>query len=253
MVETIGTGTVLGVFLGLMLLALEIGRRIGRRRLLADPAGAHSGLGALEGAVFGLMGLLMAFTFSGSAARFDARRDLLLREANAIGTAWLRLDLLPPAAHDELRADLRAYVDLRLAATRARATQADVTLTALQQHLWSRAVAATLDARDARVGQLLLPAINDMFDIASARYLASQTHPPGVIYAMLLALALACALLAGHGMAGSQRPSWLHIFVFTGSLFMAIYVITDIEFPRRGFIRVDRYDQLLVDLRENMR
>lgn len=253
MLETAETGTVLVVVLILMLLALEIGQRIGRKRLQADPAGAHRGLGALEGAVFGLMGLLMAFTFSGAAARFDARRDLLLREANAIGTVWLRLDLLPPATHDELRADLRAYVDQRLAATRARATQADASLTALQQHVWSGAVAAARDAHDARVAQLLLPAINDMFDIASARYLASQTHPPVVIYAMLLVLALACALLAGHGMAGSQRRSWLHVFVFTGSLLMAIYVIADIEFPRRGFIRVDRYDQLLVDLRESMR
>ena len=253
MFEAIGTAPVLVVVWGSMLLALEMGWRIGRQRLQADPVGAHSGLGALEGAVFGLMGLLVAFTFSGAAARFDARRELLLKEANAIGTVWLRLDLLPAAARDGLRADLRAYVDQRLAATRARATQVDVSLTALQQHVWSQAVAGARAADDASVAQLVLPAINDMVDIASARYLASQTHPPGVIYAMLLVLALACALLGGHGMAGSQRRSWLHVFVFTGSLLMAIYVIADIEFPRLGFIRVDRYDQLLVDLRQSMR
>lgn len=253
MFEAVGTGTVLIVMLGLMLAALEVGRRIGRKRWLADPAGAHSGLGALEGAVFGLMGLLMAFTFSGAATRFDTRRDLLLKEANAIGTVWLRLDLLPAAARAELRAELNAYVDQRLAATRARATQADGSLTTREQRLWTRAVAAAQEAPDARVTQLLLPAINDMFDIASARYLASQTHPPGVIYAMLLVLAFACALLAGHGMAGGQRRSWLHVVAFTGTLLMALYVIADLEFPRRGFIRVDRYDQLLVDLRESMR
>ena len=236
-----------------MLVALELGRRIGRVRLQADPAGAQSGLGALEGAVFGLMGLLIAFTFSGAAARFDTRRELLLKESNAIGTAWLRLDLLAGPARETLRADFRTYVDQRLAATRAHATQADAAFAVLEAQLWAHVVAATQASPDARAASLLLPAINEMFDVASARFVASQTHLPAVIYAMLVALAVVCSLLAGHGLAGAQRRNWLHILAFTGSLLLAIAVTIDLEFPRRGFIRVDRYDQLLVELRDSMR
>src|SRR4051812_45493567 len=73
---------------------LMMGRRIGIRRRAADPEGA-AGSGAIEGAVYGIMGLLLAFTFSGAAARFDMRRQLIVKETNAIGTAYLRLDLLP--------------------------------------------------------------------------------------------------------------------------------------------------------------
>jgi len=72
-----------------------------------DPEGARAGAGAVEGSVFGLLGLLIAFTFSGAAFRFDARRQLAVEETNAIGTAYLRLDLLPadkqPALRDSFR------------------------------------------------------------------------------------------------------------------------------------------------------
>ena len=78
-----------------MLVLLEIGRRIGLRRMAQDSEGARAGVGAVEGAVFGLLGLLIAFTFSGAASRFDTRRQLIVEETNDIGTAYLRLDLLP--------------------------------------------------------------------------------------------------------------------------------------------------------------
>jgi hypothetical protein len=84
----------LGLFLG-MLMVLEIGRRIGARRLAEDPKGAEAGVGTVEGAIFALLGLLIAFTFSGAASRFDTRRQLVIEETNDIGTAYLQLDLLP--------------------------------------------------------------------------------------------------------------------------------------------------------------
>ena len=92
----------LGLFLG-MLLLLEVGRRIGIRRLTIDPEGARTGVGAIEGAVFALLGLLIAFTFSGAASRLDTRRQLIVEEANAIGTAYLRLDLLKGQARERLK------------------------------------------------------------------------------------------------------------------------------------------------------
>ncbi|HEY5866855.1 MAG TPA: DUF4239 domain-containing protein, partial [Candidatus Tectomicrobia bacterium] len=97
-----------------MLLCLAIGRWIGVRRMRQVTADARQGIGAIEGAVFGLMGLLIAFTFSGATSRFDTRRQLIVEEANAIGTAYLRLDLLPAAAQPALRELFRRYVDARL-------------------------------------------------------------------------------------------------------------------------------------------
>src|SRR5262245_22835515 len=100
----IGSIPFAGGLLAGMLVCLELGRRLGVRRLERDPQGALAGLGAVEGAVFGLYGLLIAFTFSGAPARFDARRQLIAEEANAIGTAYLRIDLLAAESQPALRA-----------------------------------------------------------------------------------------------------------------------------------------------------
>ena len=106
-----------GLFVA-MFAMLELGHRLGVRRRRIDAEGAAAGTGVVEGAVFALLGLLIAFTFSGAASRFDERRKLVVEEANAIGTAYLRLDLLPSAAQLDLRASFRRYLDARLAVYR---------------------------------------------------------------------------------------------------------------------------------------
>src|SRR5215475_7969280 len=97
------------LFVG-MLLLLEVGRRIGLRRIAEEAEGARAGVTAVEGAVFGLLGLLIAFTFSGAASRFDTRRQLIVEETNAIGNAYLRLDLLPTDTQPALRDSFRRYL-----------------------------------------------------------------------------------------------------------------------------------------------
>src|SRR5512144_265038 len=103
-----------GLFLG-MLLCMELGRRIGLANQKQDPDAAQKGLGAVEGAVFAILGLLIAFTFSGAASRFEDRRHLIGQEANAIGTAYLRISTLPESTQDELRGLFSRYVDTRIA------------------------------------------------------------------------------------------------------------------------------------------
>ena len=113
--DTIVAGALLalGLFVGILAF-LELGRRLGKRHLSLDPEGARTGTGAVEGAVFALVGLLIAFTFSGAASRFDARRDLIVQETNAIGTAWLRLDLLPDTVKPAMQGLFRRYLDARI-------------------------------------------------------------------------------------------------------------------------------------------
>jgi len=232
---------------------LELGRFFGRRKLRADPAWDGRGVNAMESTVLALLGLLLAFTFSGAWTRFDARRDLILRESNAIGTAWLRLDLVAAPARARLQEAFRRYVDLRIAATRHSETKPSAEIAAAQRVMWDEAVAAAQTAPDARVAQLLLPAVNDVFDLASARYVAVENHPPALIYVTLFAILLLAVLLAGFGMATGKSRHWLHIACFLVSLTFAIYVTIDLEYPRHGWVRVDNLDQLLVDLRATMK
>ncbi len=246
----------LALFAG-MLLLLEVGRRIGARRIAEDPAGATAGVAAVEGAILGLLGLLLAFTFSGASARFDARRELIVQEVNAIDTAHRRLDLLPPGAQPALREDFRRYLDARIEVYRklpnidaARAEQARVT--ELQGSIWRAAVAACAAADRPQVVTLVLPAINAMSDITTRRTMAARMHPPTIVFVMLFVVALVSALLAGYGLGAGKRRKWVHVLGFAVTLALVIYVVLDVEYPRLGLIQVGDFDQALVALRASM-
>lgn len=250
-------GIVIVLFL-MMLIFLEIGIWMGRRRSAGDPEGTRTRLGAVEGAVFGLMGLLLAFTFSGSASRFEMRRQLIVEEANAIEIAYLRSGMLPADQREALRDTFRRYLDARieiphklpdLAAAKTALEQSLV----IQSELWDRAVAACSDGKGQAAAGLILPALNTMLERTNTRNQATQMHPPAAIYLMLMALALACSMLAGYAMAGSSYRSWGHVIGFAGVIAITIYIILDMEFPRVGIIRLDAADRVLVDLRARMK
>jgi amino acid transporter len=206
-----------------------------------------------------LYGLLIAFTFSGAPARFDTRRALIADEANAIGTAYLRLDLLSPESQPALREQFRTYLDSRIEVYRefpdiksAEAELAQSNL--LQKTIWREAIAATrLPGAHPDAAKLLLPAVNDMIDITTTRTIAARTHPPPIIFFLLFVLSLVCSLLAGYGMAVSKERNWLHITAFAAFAVIVVYVILSIEYPRSGTIHLDVYDEMLVDLHKSMK
>ena len=100
----------------------------------------------------------------------------------------------------------------------------------------------------------MLPALNQMFDIAAKRTMATRIHPPPIIFALLFLLALVCSLLAGYGMAVSKERSWLHIIAFATVAVITVFVVLELEYARIGILSVERrYDQILVDLRNSMR
>ena len=255
---TIGGGTAAMLFVGILLF-LELGRWLGRRALARhDAAGLLSG-GSLETAVFALLGLLIAFTFSGALTRFDQRRALVVDEANAIGTAYLRIDLLPASPQPRLRDAFREYVDARLATYRKlpdldAAREELARSQRLQADIWAQTIAASrLPESRPAAEMLLVPALNQMFDITTVRMAATQIHPPTIIYLMLLGLALASALLAGYQSAGQRGHDWVHSIGFSAIVAFTVYVILDVEYPRLGWVRIDAIDQVLVNVRAGMK
>jgi hypothetical protein len=251
----------LGLF-AFMLLLLEWGRRKGRRRLEGDGEKASEGDGTVNRAILALMGLLLAFTFSGAATRFDVRRHLIAQEANAIRTAYLRLDILQPSAREPLKELFRRYLDVRLEIyhnftdeelVNANSSQSAAVQAELQAEIWRLAVIACRAESGQPATTLLLPVLNQMFDITTTRTVTYKIHPPIIIYAMLILFTLASALLAGFGMAGNKKRNWTHMLAFAATLSFATYVILDLEFPRRGLIRIDQYDQVLIAVRDSMK
>jgi hypothetical protein len=245
------------LLLGGMLLSTEAGRRLRLRHLRAAQS-ESTGFGAVQGAVFGLMGLVMAFTFSGAASRFDHRRDLVVEEANDIGTAYLRIALLPEAARGALQDKFREYLDSRLETYRAgtdivRIRQLLQQTAQHQSQIWSMAVEAVDHAPSPPVAALIFPSLNDMFDIVTTRTAATQMHPPAAVWMMLGGLTLVCSVLVGYDLGGGVRRNWLHLLTFALLFSLTLYVIIDIEYPRVGLIRVTAMDRVLQDVRDSMR
>ena len=248
---------VIGLFLA-MVACLEAGYRIGRRRIQRDGAAAHEGISAMEAATFAMLGLLLGFAFSGALGRFDTRRGLIVQEANAIGTAYLRLDLAPTGDQPEMRRLFREYLDARI---RVYATPTDDEATdqsigvaeGAQRRIWSAAIASAKGDTSQNVARALLPAINDMIDITTVRTVALYTRMPTAILALLLTAALCSAMTAGYAMAKRGHRSLLHVLLYATSIAMTIYVVLDLEHPRRGLIRLEATEQILEQLRESIR
>jgi len=246
------------LFAGMMAMH-EAGRRLGMRRRARDPEGSRLGLGPVESATFGLLGLLIAFTFSGAASRFDARRNLVTEEANFIEQAWLRIDLLPEGDQATMRGHFREYLDARLASydklPDLTASAAEVERARMLQHtIWKGAVTSTRNNSGGSPfnANLLLGAINSMIEITTSRIMATRLHPPGVVYGMLFTAALMAALLAGYNSAGGKTRGWLHAVGLASIVSIALFVIIDMEHPRVGLIRVDAVDVVLRELRRSM-
>jgi hypothetical protein len=240
-----------------MLILLEAGYRLRLNWRVKEAEAERSSLAPIEGGIFALFGLLMAFTFSGAASRFDAKRSLVGQEANAIETAYLRIEMLPSDTQPKLRELFREYVDSRLETYRRlpdlkAAANEMFKSEKLQDEIWTRAIAATkLPEAHPAAGWILPPALNNMIDITTTRAVALQTHPPTVIYGLLYCLALISSLLIGYRMTAGRR-SWLHILGFTVMTVAVTYVMLDVEYPRAGLFRLDALDQFLIHVREHM-
>jgi hypothetical protein len=230
-----------------MILLLELGRRLRRRGATSE------GSSAIEGAIFGLFGLLLAFTFSGAISRYDNHRLLLTEEVNDIGTAYLRLDLLPPQMQPELRQLFRDYTNSRLRLFDRVGDEVTPESIRLQRTIWQRAtVASTSQGSAPDAAKLLLPALNDMIDITSRRQNAFNMHPPPVVYWLLFVFSGGSALMAGYSMKLGGRD-WVYSVALALAVTLTVYTILDVEYPRLGLIRLRDRDRALISLRDSMK
>jgi hypothetical protein len=237
--------SVVFLFIG-MLACIHIGR---------NKLGSCSGAGPVEGAVFALFGLLIAFTFSGAASRFEVRRDLVVEEANRFSTAWARLDLLPKEDQPEIRSLFRSFLDRRLSAYESFPNKEEVMTSILdseriQRQIWNQTAASCIAHGEPATTSFILGSLNELFDICATRSSATETHPPFIIFALLFTLGLISAFLGAAGSKSGKELSWAQLIIFALVICVSVYVTLELEFPRLGLIRVDSADHQLIEFRE---
>lgn len=234
------------VFFASLLIAREFGRWIRARRF---PNATENGVFATTSAL-GLLALLIGFTFSIALQRHETRRELVVREANALGTLWLRTDLLDGEPRDRVRKTLRAYLDARIAygeaETRAAEVRMQATTSQLQSRLWSDVVAATASFRDTPRAASIVSVTNESIDLAGERFANREAHVPPRILRMLWLFSIVAAGLVGFER-GSQRNSTTLLFFL---LALAVALVLDLDRPTGGTTRVSQ--QPMLDLKTTL-
>ena len=250
-------------FFASSLILLNYGRYLGLRYLRQQTANM-TGLTTVEGSVFALVGLLLAFTISGALQRFDERRQLVIQEANAASSAFDRLALFEGDVGRNLQTDLKDYAEARIDLYRMShdfslwqrselfSSEQQDKIVGLKHKVWNAMVAACPEAGFRPACPQALPAVANLFEAARLRLGASEKHPPQIVYVMLFGLGLGGSLLAGFGMAAATARSWIHMLTFAATLTVALYVVTDMEYPRLGLINIENFDHFLVDARRQM-
>ena len=249
----------LGLYLSLVILLLLgaiIGRRVGSWQIRHDPDHKLNVVSVAEGGVFALLGLLIALTFTGAYERFEAQKVHVIDEANAIDTAYSRFSLLAPANRGDLRNLFTQYVDAEVAifsdVLNANETTQKINYAkTLQTKIMNAVVIACNAQHDGYVTQLIIPAVNNMFESANTRLELSKIHPPVAIYAFLVGLTVLSAFLAGFSTAKKSGHSAIHILCYILITALTLYLIMDLEFPRVGLIRVDGFDKVLMDTKDH--
>jgi len=230
-----------------------LGHRLRTRSIRKNPDLAKIELGAINGMLLALLGLLLAFTFSMSNSRFDTRRQLVIEEANNIGTVILRTDIYPDSLRELLRNNLKEYVEQRIAFYQVgmnvpKAISHYLKADSIGKVVWSIVAAyAKVDNITTRTSEII-PALNAMIDVTTTRRAAGEATIPDPIMYFLFILCLGSAFLLGY-----EKPNqidWIVVIGFGIMLSLTVYAIIDLDRPRSGLISMDVPNQKIIELRD---
>jgi len=236
----------------LIILSYLIGRRFRQFEIARNPEHEKVELGTINGMLLGLLGLLLAFSFSMSNSRYDDRRKVVVDEANIIGTVVLRTDVYPDSMRKLLRAGLRDYVESRIAFYEAgmdtrkimkHFTEAD----SIGMAIWAAvATYARVDDVTSRTSELI-PALNAMIDIRTTRRAVGESTIPDSILYFLFVMCICSGFLLGYDQKGPI--SWVVVVGFSLILSATVFTIIDLDRPRGGLVDLDTPNQKIVELR----
>lgn len=237
------------------ILMVILGRFLRNRYLQSDLQESKGGVSSLMGALFGLWGFLLAFTFSNSSARFDMVRGIMTDESNTIRNTFLRTETFPDSIGNGLRTDLKAYLEARIAYYND-ATDLDKfskskdNARTAGKRLWTKTIQASSLPNMGLVCANMYNSLTAMFDLAAKRDAILLSGIPELIMYMLLFLALAISFIGGFTTPVIQTKEWIVVGGFILLACIIIFLTLDLSRPMRGFIRPDAGQERIEKLLE---
>lgn len=245
---------IVAILLAALLLAIEIGYRLGQWLADRTGEGPKAQIGAIQASLLGVLALLLGFTFSLALQRHDSRSQAVVAEANAIGTALLRAELLPEPLNQAARGKLIEYLDSRLEAAAISLDHADQRTRVLgetrqlQNQLWQLAGQAVKEQPTPVPTGLFVQSLNDMIDAYGARNAALDRHVPEIVLFLLFGAFVLTAVLVGYASGIARHRASFATYVLVALIAFLVFIIIDLDRPRRGLIEVSQ--QSLIELRE---
>ena len=228
---------------------LLVGRYFGRKHYERSKVSEGGSGGILVGSILSLLAFLLAFTFSMAASRFEERRQAVLEEANSIGTAYLRADLLAEPLRSNAKHLLKQYADIRASIASPGWTYEGLReligrSEKIQSELWNVVVSASEAAPSAITG-LFVQAINEMIDLHAKRImLGTRSTIPSAIWACLYFVAAIGLASAGFQSAGRKAQNQLLLFSLVLTFVLVLTLVTDLDHPGRGILKTDQSPML---------
>src|SRR5215203_2530068 len=235
------------ILLALMITSIIVGLKAGKKFHKVS-----EGDTTILGSLFTLLGLLLAFTFSMAINYHGIRKDIIIEEANDISTAILRADLYRESERNMLRTEFKKYVDARVdyftAGTDLEKVAAAQKLSAeIQQQLWSHASQFSKDSGYSVASMQMIPALNSMIDITTTRHYSNIVHLPDTIIYLLFLLSCTCTFYIGYSSASKEKFDWMLAVIFCLLTSMVVFVVFDLDRPRRGFIKLDEMNNAIIE------
>lgn len=239
-----------GLLLGL-LVSLEAGFRVGLRAKESREVPEAGQLGAVQGSILGLLGLLLGFSFAGAAGRFMERQEYIVQEANAIGTAFLRADLIDEPHRSDLQQALADYTAFRVEASKTiqfgLSEDTEAMVAELHARIWHAARSGVTENDGTMV--VVLGPVNEVIDLHALRVGASRRHLPGLVLGLLIGCSSLAIAVIGYGCGLTGRRHSLMTVSLTILICTALWTTIDLDHPRVGIIRLDDRPLTEMDLR----
>lgn len=233
------------------------GVSLGNYQKKNNPQAKAEGVGPLEGALLGLLALLLSFTFNMSASRYDTRRALLILEANNISTVLSCTALYPESTRNEFRKDLQQYVEARILYHNAGIDEVKIAKTLddaekISDRIWQRAANLSKESSAVVPYNLMLSALNDMTGVVTSRDAARLARVPEPIIWLLIILTFLGSLIIGYSKK-EKKNDWVVLSIYSLMTVITIYIIIDLDRPRRGIIKTDTTHQKIIELRNRFK
>ncbi len=245
--DTLPIGVVIGLFGLITLACYEIGFRVGRWWQAREPGEQEGPTGTLVGALLGLMAFLLAVTMGMAADRFDARRGMVLAEANAIGKAYLQADYMPPAETDQMRELLREYLPLRINTDPGELAAKIKRSEELHAAMWAITAEVARSGHNPDLMSSFGESVTEIVSLHQSRIVAGvYARVPDTILLLLLAGSALALGMVGYSAGLAGRRSVLSALVLIVALGAVLTLVIDLDRPQEGFLRVSQ--QPLLDV-----